>query len=31
MGQISVEYNVNGIRGLCVIEPALHGDSRVLL
>ena len=31
MGQISVEYNVNGIRGLYVIEPALHGDSRVLL
>ena len=28
MGQIKVEYNVNGINGLCVIEPALHGDSR---
>lgn len=28
MGQIKVEYNVNGIEGLCVIEPALHGDSR---
>lgn len=28
MGQISVEYNVGGIEGLCVIEPAVHGDSR---
>ena len=28
MGQIKVEYNVNGINGLCVIKPALHGDSR---
>ena len=28
MGQISVEYNVGGIDGLCVIEPAVHGDSR---
>lgn len=24
-----VEKNVNGIEGLCVIEPAVHGDSRV--
>jgi dTDP-4-dehydrorhamnose 3,5-epimerase len=28
MGQINVEKNVNGIEGLCVITPALHGDSR---
>ena len=28
MAQIKVEYNVNGINGLCVIQPALHGDSR---
>ena len=28
MGQIRVDYNVNGIEGLCVIEPAVHGDSR---
>lgn len=28
MGQIKVEYNVNGIEGLCVIMPAVHGDSR---
>ena len=28
MGQISVEKNVNGIEGLCVITPAVHGDSR---
>ena len=28
MGQIKVEYDVNGIQGLCVIEPAVHGDSR---
>lgn len=28
MGQIQVERNVGGIRGLCVITPALHGDSR---
>ena len=28
MGQITVEKNVNGIAGLCVITPALHGDSR---
>lgn len=28
MGQIKVEKNVGGIAGLCVIEPAVHGDSR---
>ena len=28
MGQIKVEKNVNGIEGLCVIEPAVHGDNR---
>lgn len=28
MGQIKVEKNVAGINGLCVIEPAVHGDAR---
>ena len=28
MGQITVEKNVNGIEGLCVITPAVYGDSR---
>ncbi len=28
MGQILVEKNVNGIEGLCVIVPAVHGDTR---
>ena len=28
MGQITVEKDVNGIQGLCVITPAVHGDSR---
>ena len=28
MGQIKVEYNVAGIKGLCVITPAVHGDAR---
>ncbi len=28
MGQIKVEKNVGGIEGLCVIEPAVHGDMR---
>ena len=28
MGQIRVDYNVGGIEGLCVIRPAVHGDSR---
>ena len=28
MGQITVEKNVGGIEGLCVITPSVHGDSR---
>ena len=28
MGQITVEQNVGGIEGLCVITPAVHGDAR---
>ena len=28
MGQIKVTYNLNGIEGLCLIEPAIHGDER---
>ena len=28
MGQITVEKNINGIQGLCVITPSVHGDSR---
>lgn len=28
MGQITVERNLNGIEGLCVIVPTVHGDSR---
>ena len=28
MGQISVEYNVGGIEGLCIITPKKHGDDR---
>lgn len=28
MGQITVEKNVDGIEGLCVITPVVHGDSR---
>ena len=28
MGQITVEKNIDGIQGLCVITPAVHGDSR---
>ena len=28
MGQIKVEKNVGAIDGLCVITPAVHGDSR---
>lgn len=28
MGQITVEKNIDGIAGLCVITPAVHGDSR---
>ena len=28
MGQMSLEKNVGGIEGLCVITPAVHGDER---
>ena len=28
MGQINVKHNLNGIEGLCLIEPAVHGDAR---
>lgn len=28
MGQIKVEKNAGGIDGLCIIEPAVHGDKR---
>lgn len=28
MGQISIEKNVGGIEGLCVITPTVHGDNR---
>ena len=28
MGQITAVKNVGGIEGLCVITPAVHGDSR---
>lgn len=28
MGQIQVTKNVGGIEGLCIIEPAVHGDER---
>ena len=28
MRQITVEKNAGGIQGLCVITPAVHGDSR---
>lgn len=28
MGQITVEKAINGIEGLCVITPAVHGDNR---
>ncbi len=28
MGKITVEKNVGGIEGLCVIEPAVFGDAR---
>lgn len=28
MGQIALEKNVDGIEGLCVITPAVHGDKR---
>ncbi|MCF0141537.1 MAG: dTDP-4-dehydrorhamnose 3,5-epimerase [Mogibacterium sp.] len=28
MAQIKVTKDVNGIKGLCLIEPTVHGDSR---
>ena len=28
MGQITVHKNLDGIDGLCLIEPAVHGDNR---
>lgn len=28
MGQIKIEKNAGGIEGLCIIEPAVHEDSR---
>ena len=28
MGQIKVEKIVGGIKGLCIIQPAVHGDNR---
>ncbi len=28
MSQIKVQKDVDGIKGLCVIEPTVHGDSR---
>lgn len=28
MGQITVDKDIDGIKGLCVITPAVHGDSR---
>ena len=28
MSQIKVEHDVAGIKGLCVIEPTVHGDKR---
>ena len=28
MGQIKVEHDVAGIKGLCLITPTVHGDSR---
>ncbi|MEE3404309.1 MAG: dTDP-4-dehydrorhamnose 3,5-epimerase [Acutalibacteraceae bacterium] len=28
MGQILVEKDLDGIKGLCLITPAVHGDSR---
>ncbi len=28
MGQMKVEKNAGGIDGLCIIEPAVHGDNR---
>ena len=28
MGQIAVEKDLDGIKGLCLVTPAVHGDSR---
>ena len=28
MGQIKVDYDLEGIEGLCLITPAVHGDNR---
>ena len=28
MGKILIEKNVGGIEGLCVLQPAVYGDSR---
>ncbi len=28
MGKIDVQYNLDGIKDLCLITPAVHGDSR---
>lgn len=28
MGQFKIDKNIGGIEGLCVIEPAVHGDTR---
>ena len=28
MGQITVEKNIDGIEGICVVTPTVHGDSR---
>lgn len=28
MGKIEVKKNINGIEGLCIIEPAVYGDER---
>lgn len=28
MGRIKVQKNIGGIQGLCIIEPAIYGDSR---
>ena len=29
MGLIKIEKNVGGIKGLCVLMPAIHGDNRI--
>lgn len=30
MGQIKVVKDLNGIKGLCLIEPTVHGDYQRL-